>query len=598
MRQKRKNKFKFPLIMMGVFLFIVLVLSSRFFQLGNLPFTRQYDETIYLLQAQSAFFSGTNLDNNWTPWSLKPVMPMYGELTTTLLMPWLGLSFLPLSVRSLLPFIIMSLLLPYFIAAIVKEITQEKTFFWSTLLIAFFNPFIWQSGRLGTDGVSSLFFAVLGVFLFLKLQNWGKLFSFLPFLVSFYQYQGYKVLIPVLVLVLCLYQLIKEWQTDKKRFAFNKKKVLPSLLLTIAMILISTVHLLLFLPKQTSYSRTAKMLHPSEFATQSSLLRQQTLSSNLNFLNHPFMLTLKEIVSRFLETYNLNTLFLTNGDEGKMFCLVHQHGIFYLIDFCLILIALGFLMKKKMNNTLIFVLLLLLVAPAPALIADGRWFFYRASFRLVPLLILAGIGAGVIWQNKKFYWRLALISFYLLSIIYFAWLYFFRLPFTSLADPFAADKVLTYYLQQQKPESTIEVWANDNRVTWMNYLYYADLINEKNIFQVKESWQKENFSWENITWKNNCFDLKELDNPSAIKLIAFDSRSCRPEKSVQDQLREAQIDYLSFDFGHGEKYFLLNDQLCSNLEIGAGLPTDNRAVFDLKNLKVADFCRFWVQRKK
>ncbi len=578
----------------GLFL---LAVFSRFYRLDNLPMTRQYDELVYILNAQSAILSGTNLNNDWQPWSFKPVMPMYSELTTTVLMPWLSFN-LPLKIASFLPFIFISLASPALIALLLYELTKNKKLAYWSWLIALFNPFIWQMGRLGFDSMWSFFFYLLGAWLFLRLKKWQKLWSLLPFIFGFYQYQGHKALLPFLLLSLTFYQV---WPLLKQKFAWKKwLQFLPEFFISLVLIGLTTFYVLVLLPQQTNLERTSTLLSPNSelITTKISTLRRLTLISPLkNVLTNKYLATGQEIVNRIVGSYNLDELFLASGEDNKMFYVVSNHGLFYLFDGLLILAGIIYLVKNKNWRLGLFLLGLMLAATAPTWIADGEWYFYRAAFRVVPMIILAALGCEYFWTKIKLLGKIFLLLSYFFSGLYFANLYFNYLPLKAAADPFFADVVLSQYLQQEDGERPVSLMVNDHRVTWMNHLYYTGGLNKENLTQAKENWQSEKIAWENLTFGPNCFDPEKVKASSDLIVIAYDYRGCDDNAtSVKNELKKAGISHkvIRSPIDGGEKYFLINDQVCEEKDLAGTLLFKNWNELELAKLSQADLCRLWI----
>lgn len=577
-------------------------LWTRIFRLQELPLIRQYDELVYVLQAQAAILTGTGLDGVWTPLSLQPVMPMYSELTTTVLMPWLALG-LPVKIASFLPFMLISLGSPILIALLVYEISKNKRTAYFAWIIALFNPWIWQAGRLGFDSVWSFFFYLLGSWLFLKLRGWKKLWSLLPFVVGFYQYQGHKALLPFLMLSLCLYQFWPIWQEKARDKGKAWRKMLPELLISGFLVVLTAVYVLVWLPKQSNLERTSTMLSlESELVTERvNLLRRLSLTSPLkNVFNNKYVVTMSEILRRMVNTYNPQQLFVKSGEDEKMFYVVSNYGILHLLDLVLIIGGIVALAAKPRRRAGVFLLALLVAASAPTWIADGEWYFYRASFRVVPLIMIAAWGAEAYWRRGKIIGRTALVMLYGLSVVYFANFYFTYLPLKAAADPFFGDRILLEYLQRETSGREIQIMTNDQRVTWMNAIYESGGLTPETIEQAKVMWQEKKFAWGKATFGPGCFDPAAVKESENLVVISYDYRGCDDNaKSVKDELDAAGISYLAIrsPIDNGEKYFLVNDQVCQEKELAGPLLFQNWSELNLSALSTDDLCRLWLSPK-
>ncbi len=596
--QDMKTKKSWALIIITALLFL-LGLWTRVYKITSLPVARQYDELVYVLNAQAAVLSGTNLNDDWTLWSFQPVMPMYSELTTTMLMPWLQLG-LPIKIASFLPFIVMSLLSPILIGLIVYELTKNKKAAYLTWVIALFNPFIWQFGRLGFDSVWSFFFYLWGSWWFLRFPRWKKLWALLPFTLGFYQYQGHKALLPFLVMSLTFYQvwpllMKKNWQKWTKWRPF-----LPEFILAISAVILTGSYILLALPKQTNLERTSTLLSPesemiSERISQARLL---TLEYGLKDVwNNKYVFTIMEIGRRILGSYKVESLFWSAGESDKMFYVVSNYGIMHLLDLILIVLGGVYLVQTKNKRLGITLVFLLLAATAPTWIADGEWYFYRAAWRVVPLLIAAGLGATWL-ADKGQRWQKWLFGFiYGVGIIYFASLYYFYLPLKSAADPFFADRILSVYLEELEAKNPVQLMVNDHRVTWMTFVYESGGLNQDNLAQAKKNWQTKEIAWNNLTFGPNCFDPEKVKMSSASAIISYDYRGCDDNaKSVKDELKKAGIAYKTIrsPIDNGEKYFIINDQVCEDTELANPLIIKKWESLEFGQLTKEEFCHTWI----
>jgi len=151
-------------------LIFLLAIASRFVFLDRIPTVFSHDELGYVTNALSVFLTGAGKTGDWQPLSFKPVEAHLAELPTLFIAPFF---YLPLSqiVSARLISVLMSLTLPFFIASICFSLTKSKKTAYLSLIIALFNPWIWQNGRFTFDVFFSLWFYVLGIFLFLKNKN-------------------------------------------------------------------------------------------------------------------------------------------------------------------------------------------------------------------------------------------------------------------------------------------------------------------------------------------------------------------------------------------------------------------------------------------
>lgn len=227
-------------------LFFILVLiflinfSLKIFKIDSIPPGATYDEIVYVAESQIILKYGSDAGGQWRPWHLLPSKKLYSELTSTSLIP--GFLIFPnnqILASKFVP-IIMGSAIPVLLALIVYFFIRNKTFLLSTALVATLNPWIFQFSRMGFDSLFSSFFYLLGIVFLLYLNNWWKLFSLMPFFCGFFQYQGHKVIIVPLIMLVCLLFFVRDFSKLKKN---QPKKFfvenLPILLILIFFIFLS-----------------------------------------------------------------------------------------------------------------------------------------------------------------------------------------------------------------------------------------------------------------------------------------------------------------------------------------------------------------------
>jgi hypothetical protein len=151
-------------------LIILVALFTRFYKLRSIPTFVYQDEMGYLISAITMTLNGSDIVGTWSPLSITPVSPditALAELTTQFIAPFYLLPLNPI-IAGRLPFVLISLLVPLFIAGIVYEVTKSKSTAKWAAFISVFNPWIWQVGRIAVDPYVSFFFYIIGGYLILK----------------------------------------------------------------------------------------------------------------------------------------------------------------------------------------------------------------------------------------------------------------------------------------------------------------------------------------------------------------------------------------------------------------------------------------------
>ena len=194
---------KQSLLLLVIFFFALL---SRLLWLGQIPTAFSHDEMGYLINATSLAKTGVGKDGQWSPLSLSPVEPTLAELPALLMSPFHYFGFNQI-INFRLLFVFISLTTPVIIGFISWKLFHSKSISYFSVIIGWFNPWFWQNGRMTFDASLSIWFYLLGIYLFLRGKNTTKLWSLVPLLFGFYNYQGMKLLLVPLSILLVIYWL-------------------------------------------------------------------------------------------------------------------------------------------------------------------------------------------------------------------------------------------------------------------------------------------------------------------------------------------------------------------------------------------------------
>lgn len=587
-------------LLLLVFIFLVAVFT-RFYKIQKIPTFIYQDEMGYLISAIALNLSGSDIVGTWSPLSLSPVSPQItalDEVTTQFVFPFYKL---PLNniLAGKLPFIILSLLVPFFIAGIAYEFTKSRSIQTWTWIISLFNPWIWQVGRMSVDPYVSFSFYTLGAYLILKLKNWQKLWSIPILFLGFYNYQGHKLVFIFWVFMFCLYSIRPHLSFLNDLKNLNKKsnfqKILPSFIVFIFSITLFLIYTLIQLPNHQSKSRLKTLFTPDspEIASIVNTNRRLSLDSSLNpILINKYGVWTGKVFERFTETYGFRYLFLLGQEDNAPFS-VWNHGIFYLIDSIFILFGFLFLVNKKRYGLLATIIFGLLVSVIPSLISAEKAFFYRSSLNIPLLIILSAMGISYITSFTPRFGRYFLCFIYILSILYFSYLYFIRFPLFSSKRQYFSDRVLVEYLRRIPQSQEIKVYSPELEFSITSYLFYTNYLNKNNVQDIQHMFQNRNFNIGNIKFINNCIP-KNISQTSGIIIKRSDTKVCDGVEEINslDQ-NSLQIK----DIGDaGTVFNIYNDSLCANQELNSYLRIHTLSQFDYESLNNEEFCNIWISQ--
>lgn len=606
MLKKLINNPKKVLIFGIIFLIAVF---TRFYNIYNVPTFIFQDEMGYLISAISMNLNGSDIVGTWDPLSISPVSPeitALAEVTTQFVYPFYKLPFDNV-INGKLPFILISLALPFFIAGIAYEFTKSRSTRDWAFIISLFNPWIWQMGRMSIDPFVSLFFYVVGGYLLLKLKNWQKLWAIPIFTFGFYNYQGHKLVFIFWVFMFFLYSVAPYLKLNsgvKKLFKhFKVKQVLPSFIVLGSALLLFSFYVLVQLPTHGSNERLSTFYTPAnpEIASIVNDQRRLSLDSPLNsIIINKYTVWADEVFRRLVETYSYEYLFI-EGQGGNAFFSVWNHGFFYLIDSALIFLGVIYLIKKRRYKLLSLLLFGLLVAVIPSLISGSRAYFSRSSLNIPLLIIFASIGASYLLSLLPKYAKYLFYLVYIVGILYFSYVYFIRYPILSSKRFYFTDRILTEYLKRAPKDQEIVVISPELEFSVTTYLFYTDYLNENNIDEVQQMFQNHEFKIDNIRFVSSCLPKGITESKETI-ISRWDVAKCDPSDTSVISLQPSgfsnnpntlQINDIQ---DSGTVFNIYNDKLCSGQELEPYLKIHLAEQFEYQNMDNTEFCKNWITK--
>lgn len=586
-----------PKILILTFLIFSLAVFTRLVFLGRIPAVFSHDEIGYVTNALSVFLTGTGKTGEWHPFSLYPVEPQLSELPTLFIAPFFYLPFSNV-INARLASVIMSLTLPLLIAGICFELTRSKKTSYLSLIIALFNPWIWQNARFTFDVFFSLWFYTLGIFIFLKNKDTYKPLSLIPFFLGFYCYQGFKLLLPFIGIALFIFSIFK---TNKPSLA--RKDFIGSSMFLFGILSIFIFYLInQFSAQETSIARiNSQILLPGSERISSVVDndRRLTINSAVNvlFINKYIQFS-KEIIGKLMSVFGWRELFFEINAASTSFS-VWNHGIFYLIDALFLFFGVLFLIKKKKYKIGIFLGALLLIGSIPALIANGLWLFFRSAFIIPFLIVIMGIGWNeILKRNKKIFIVTAI--FYFIFVLNFSFNYFFRYSLFALEGIFFSPRIMSDYISRISPNEQIIIFDDEPEFSFTSYIFYNNLFSKQNARKIQEIYKSKDYAMNNVTFYQ-CVpnDFNPAKNVTYIFDVNIDYCAINNETEHTvigpDFLQKSSLLYIKQIKDSGDNYVIYGDKVCENYnELEKFIHPQEFKDFNFKTLNDKDFCQIWL----
>jgi hypothetical protein len=581
---------------LGIILVIGLVAVTRFWKLGSVPVAVSQDEMIYALNAKSVALTGRGITGEWKPLSLTPVGDNFDELTTVMMAPffWLPIS-AELAMR--IPVVMISIFLPILMGMIAFELKKDKFFALTTGVVTAFNPWIWQFARMGFDPYWGMFFLVWGTWIFIRHSDWRRLGSLPLFFLSFYQYQGYKLVFLPWVALWCGYVIIKN-----RSKGLRKTKDFKSLLVvfTSAVVLMG-YYLLAQLPNQGSVSRLSLMIWPNHqmISQRVNDQRRLTLDSSLNrFLVNDYTIWIKHVFERYISVYDPRRLFF-EGQANFSAYSVWNHGVLYVIEGLLLVMGAVALMNKKNRALLGLILGGLLIMPLPALLGETDWYIFRPSLIFPFIFLMIGLGAMELKKHSKLLLKVV-GGIYLLSVLNFAYIYFYSYPVISAERHYFTEKVVSEYISRATNLSLVRVITPEDENLFKSLVFYNNILNKDSALGVQSSFLNQVYEVDEVLISKGCVEMNDLESGETL-IIRKDASWCIDgDEVIWDQIPDTLTaklkDRLSFAAVNdsGEVYGIFNDKLCQDVSLGTYLRINSLGQFNFRVMDNNLFCKTWV----
>lgn len=360
-------------------LICILFLFTRLYKIGEIPVSVYWDEASIGYNAFSIVETGKDEWGELLPIHFRAFgefkLPVYIYAVAPFIKVF-GLNVF--SVR--LPAVLFSLgivILTYFLT---KKLSGNMAV---GLLSSFFisiSPWFFIFSRTGYEATAGLMFYMLGVYLFLRCNKgfWYILFSTISFILSVYSYNSFRVVVPLTLLVLFIWNI--------KNFKIILRKGILPLLLSATILIISIIPIYRVYVYDSGASRLQAVS-----ATNSSFIK--------NYFSH----------------FNPDFLFLS-GDKNLR---SQQSGFGQLHLPELILLPLGFwyLIRSKFRSRWL-PLMLLLLGPIPAAVTRESPHALR-TLSMIPFLAMISASGVIKLQQRVKYKNTIIFAVVIFSLIFF-----------------------------------------------------------------------------------------------------------------------------------------------------------------------------------
>ncbi len=306
----------------------------------------------------------------------------------------------------------------------------------------------------------------------------------------------------------------------------------------------------------------------------------------------------QEIAKKYTQVFGWRYLFWEISASNSSFA-VWMHGIFYLIDSILFFIGLIYLITSKKYKGLLFIVSMILVGAIPAVINVSNWFFFRSSFIIPFLIILAGSGLSYIFRKNKVIFGLTAVI-YLISVLNFTFTYFVRYPIYASENIYFSPHILASYLSKIPNTKKVVVFENEPEFLFTSYLFYNNLWQKNNNSQIQQAYKQQNYQLENMQIKK-CIPNNFKFTPDTIYIVDSNVDWCDDTKNKQKPValfnQKKYPLYIKSIKDSGNDYAIYHDSLCGQPNnLSTFIHPTKLSQFNLNQLTPKSFYRTWITK--
>lgn len=562
---------------------IVIALILRLIWLDKVPTGITGDELDYVLNAKAVFLTGKDITGTWSPFSFTTPPYEYpkAELPYLILAPLVGLLNFSLF-NAKLTHVIFGVMLAIVIYLIAYKLLGKTQALIAGLLMAI-NPWSVIFSRTAYDTPLAVFFYFLAFYILLIAKNWSILLAFPIFSLAFFSYIGTKIILIPFAAIIIFYV----WHyVNKKRFL--KQYIILFLLC------ITIMAYFIFLQSQVIKLRASEIASPynPKIANMVDAERHLSIRTPItNLLSNKLVVFTKDSINTYVGAFSPTFLFLY-GENSPFFSLWH-HGLFYYLDIVFLLFGFSVLFK---TNRKVWILLttISLVAPLPAVVSTvGLSYAIRSSLLYPILVVFMAVGIWYILKLKKnkFYKYSVsslLILIYLILVVNFLNIYFFRHPIFNSEAYGLSGRILTRYIEQAGKYNKEVVLIDESSSAILpivkQNLFYTDNYNKSTASDIADLIKNGKKKYKNFK-VIPCEGYQPTRN--TIIVTASNSKCDIPK------MEKLSIARLS---DGGEIYGIYNDSICEKYTLSRYPKDITLDDFKIEQLTESRFCEKFITR--
>ncbi len=480
-------------LLLLVIVFIAVFL--RLWNIGGAPISLSDDEVRESYSAYSFYHTLKDVNGHYIPLTFNMEAVNFGPVS--IYISSLFFSILELSVfSSRLPYALVSVLSVLLLFLITKKITNNYTIALISSFAMAVSGWHIQISRVAYDPAFSMFFYLLGIFLFVNQRKKTVLITLLSmifFLLGFYSYAATKIIFLPFILILTIYKL-KD---------LSKKQLF--------IIIFFTVFTFLSFFYLDKTQKAAQYAGGPFFFTNNYKDAEVIELERRTYINAPEILktVFNNKVTYWFGVFNhqyfyaFSTQFLFINQEPSAIFSMWDRGELYLFEALFLVLGTLYLYKSR-KRELVFVIFMLLSSALPSGIGSYTPTYVIRSELMIPFLYIL-IGAGIFsvynfFKNK--YLKVVFVVIMITLYTYFAFGYFveyhYRFAYSHVKDFSKSTKDLVDYVNKNKDKKIFIAGGTQN--TLLHYAFYNKIDPNK----IQVVFRNNPIIIDNIILERNC----------------------------------------------------------------------------------------------
>jgi len=456
---------------------VILACILRFWQLGKVPISPDWDEVALGYNAYSILQTGHDEYGKFLPVVLRSFDDYKPALYTYLIIPVIpifGLSVYAVRFPSAL-FGVLGVLITFFL---IKELFKNNKYsdylaLCCSLLLAI-SPWDIQFSRVGFEAHVGVIFNLLVILIFIKSfkKPWLLLLAAFFASLNIYVYQSEKAFTPLLLLVLFLVYL-KDFIKIPKKYIFSS--IILGLVIVIPMLsyIVSNREALLRIQGTSVFSDQTQVLQNSIPRLEADKASGDTIGL---ILDNRRIVYARTIIAGYLSHFDLNWLFV-QGDLARHHA--PNMGLLYFFEFPFLFLGIYFLIFGEFDKkTKLIIFAWFLITPIPASITSGVPHAVR-TMNFLPtwqIFISVGIISSFIFLKKyknvgKLMYALIII-FAAFNFIYYLNQYFVQQNYFTAKDWQYGWEETVSYVSKIAPNYK-KIIVTDTQPLDRSYMFFA-----------------------------------------------------------------------------------------------------------------------------